>query len=71
MRNPSTLHLYAYCINNPINYVDPSGHVPFAIPIGIGLTKALISALLFTGGAMIVSGSAVVVGQHIKNMITT
>lgn len=23
---PSTLHLYAYCANNPINYVDPSGH---------------------------------------------
>ena len=24
---PDTLHLYAYCKNNPINYVDPSGHV--------------------------------------------
>ena len=23
---PDTLHLYAYCKNNPINYVDPSGH---------------------------------------------
>lgn len=23
---PATLHLYAYCANNPINYVDPSGH---------------------------------------------
>ena len=23
---PDTLHLYAYCANNPINYVDPSGH---------------------------------------------
>ena len=25
--NPGTLHLYAYCANNPVNYVDPSGHV--------------------------------------------
>ena len=24
---PDTLHLYAYCANNPINYVDPTGHV--------------------------------------------
>ena len=23
---PDTLHLYAYCANNPINYVDPTGH---------------------------------------------
>ena len=26
MNEPDTLHLYAYCKNNPINYVDPSGH---------------------------------------------
>ena len=25
--NPNTLHLYAYCANNPINYVDPTGHM--------------------------------------------
>ncbi len=25
--NPSTLHLYTYCANNPVNYEDPSGHV--------------------------------------------
>lgn len=23
---PGSLHLYAYCANNPVNYVDPSGH---------------------------------------------
>ena len=23
---PETGHLYAYCANNPVNYVDPSGH---------------------------------------------
>ncbi|WP_343337956.1 hypothetical protein TPELB_33430 [Terrisporobacter petrolearius] len=26
--DPSSLHLYAYCVNNPIAYTDPSGHFP-------------------------------------------
>ena len=25
--NPETGHLYVYCANNPVNYVDPSGHL--------------------------------------------
>lgn len=28
-----TWHLYAYCANDPINYVDPSGHIPLAAPV--------------------------------------
>jgi RHS repeat-associated protein len=24
--SPSTLHLYAYCANDPVNFIDPSGH---------------------------------------------
>ena len=23
---PQSLHLYAYCANNPVNFIDPSGH---------------------------------------------
>lgn len=26
LNNPGQWHLYVYCANNPINYVDPSGH---------------------------------------------
>lgn len=32
--NPSTLHLYAYCANNPVSYQDPSGHFPISRIIG-------------------------------------
>ena len=28
---PSTLHLYAYCQNNPVNNTDPTGNFPWAI----------------------------------------
>ncbi len=26
--NPQSLNRYAYCLNNPVRYVDPSGHYP-------------------------------------------
>lgn len=41
--NPSTLHLYAYCANNPINYEDPSGHIAISRIIG-GVVGAAIGA---------------------------
>ena len=32
--NPSTLHLYTYCANNPVNYEDPSGHIAISRIVG-------------------------------------
>lgn len=29
---PDIQHLYVYCANNPVNYVDPSGHFAVALP---------------------------------------
>ncbi|MBS7006937.1 DNRLRE domain-containing protein [Anaerostipes sp.] len=34
VNEPDTNHLYVYCANNPINYVDPSGHGPVGIIVG-------------------------------------
>ena len=30
---PEIGHLYVYCANNPVNYVDPSGHFAIAVPV--------------------------------------
>ena len=39
-----TWHLYAYCANDPVNYVDPSGHKK--ITIGIDVTNKLNRLML-------------------------
>ncbi|MDD2503114.1 MAG: RHS repeat-associated core domain-containing protein, partial [Clostridia bacterium] len=42
-QDPWTQHLYAYCGNNPINMIDPTGH--FAIPLIFIAIPILIGAL--------------------------
>ena len=49
-----TWHLYAYCANDPINYVDPSGHVAVAATVAIGW---IVSDYLFSAGiSVLVTG---------------
>ena len=36
VKKPDTLHLYVYCKNNPINYVDPSGHSCISSKLTLG-----------------------------------
>lgn len=55
LKEPDTLHLYAYCKNNPINYVDPSGHFVFSVGVEIsyafllGYYKTIAIAIDGTG----------------------
>lgn len=42
-----TWHLYAYCANDPVNYVDPSGHV--AVPLAAGAVLVFGGILLSVG----------------------
>ena len=46
-----TWHLYAYCANDPVNYVDPSGHKKTAV--GFGLEFALTKGVLNSVGALL------------------
>ena len=42
--NPLSLNLYTYCANNPLKYVDPSGHSYERLPTsGSGMTQAQIN----------------------------
>ena len=53
---PDTLHLYAYCANNPINYTDPTGHFVMALPvIGVGvlIKVAILAAVTITIGGVV------------------
>ena len=42
---PDTQHLYVYCANNPVNYVDPSGHWVVAV----GVTSIASCVVSFKG----------------------
>ena len=39
-----TWHLYAYCANNPVNYVDPSGHLAISAGAIAAASAAMIAA---------------------------
>ena len=59
--NPETGHLYVYCANNPVNYVDPSGHFTVVLPWGWAIGKALLTAFKYIviAGIAYVSASAI------------
>ena len=52
---------YAYCNNNPVNYVDPSGHFTVVLHWGWAIGKALLTAFKYIviAGIAYVSASAI------------
>ena len=44
--NPQSLNRYSYCLNNPLKYVDPTGHD--VRKIILGLEQVVIAMLIFT-----------------------
>ena len=47
---PLSLHLYAYCANNPINFTDPSGHKRGSFA-GFGLQLAVSASVSFVSAS--------------------
>ena len=68
-KNPSSLHLYTYCYNNPVGNTDPSGHWVYSIGV-----EAQVSAILGLYGGYAInldSGWNINVTASVGLMITT
>ncbi|MEV6978547.1 RHS repeat-associated core domain-containing protein [Kitasatospora sp. NPDC093806] len=50
---------YAYCAGDPVNRVDPSGHLSWMAWLGIGLGVAGLALAVVTGGMAIVAAGGV------------
>ena len=59
---PNGLNLYAYCLNNPVMYVDPTGHAPWWSWLISGLQVLGGIALCFVPGAQGIGVSLIVGG---------
>ncbi len=68
--NPQTLNRYAYCNNNPVNNIDPSGHSwfkKFFKAIGIILGGAILTAI--SGGLLTPVLSGAIAGATIGGAV--
>ncbi|MCU6173816.1 RHS repeat domain-containing protein [Citrobacter cronae] len=45
---------YAYCRNDPINFIDPTGHISWQAGVSIGFSVLSILLTIFTAGAAII-----------------
>ncbi|MCQ4635525.1 DNRLRE domain-containing protein [Anaerovorax odorimutans] len=64
---PDTWHLYAYCANNPVNFVDPSGHFVWALPALGSITGSSMASFIAAGiGTTVVS---IVSGLSLKKIL--
>ena len=58
-REPMTLHAYLYCLNDPVNYIDPTGEIALNI-----LSGALEGVATYTIGANLMMASIDYQGQN-------
>ena len=68
--DPITLNRYLYCASDPVNHVDPTGHVSVASSISAALGKAMSSV----GSSVSKARRQVqlgIFGLKVKNMVAT
>lgn len=51
--DPLSLNLYTYCTNNPITYIDPSGHAPTQTYVEGGITYTNVNGNIYKDGRLI------------------
>ena len=56
------LNLYCYCLNDPVNYIDPDGHAPKWLRNVLDTGLYIVSAAIAVGVGISVSGGAGPVG---------
>ena len=44
--NPQSLNRYSYCLNNPLRYIDPSGHDWMDIAVAGWLSMQIATAMV-------------------------
>ena len=57
------LNLYAYCLNNPIMYVDPYGHEPVTFSIAAYIIGEVAIAALLIAAAAVVAAALIYIGN--------
>ena len=66
--NPQTLNRYSYCLNNPLKYIDPSGHWSWGWLKT--LAKVAVGVLTVVGIGVAIAAAATVVGVIVNAAIT-
>ena len=69
-KQPGTLHVYLYCLNDPVNRTDPSGQILIALPITIGIRGEITSRQLVGAGIAMAFAWRVIMANEVRNVLT-
>ncbi|MCW5933153.1 MAG: hypothetical protein KIT45_02495 [Fimbriimonadia bacterium] len=58
---PLTLNAYGYCVNDPLQFVDPDGMIPDWVK-GIGVVGVVIGAIAVAAGVAVIGTVIIIVG---------